>query len=261
MTTSNIYSDNDWKNVKPHIIPEYDKKAYNLIYDHHSHTHYSDGKLTIKQNVEWHIAMGFNALTITDHNNMRHLEKINKIKEEYIEKDILITSGIEWTTTRLHLNFLGVSKWDTRIQYKPKDEKIIDAINKVHDQGGIVVLNHIPWSINEAKYKNHPTRETLLEWGIDFIEIINDDSQPQNAFDQESYDFCGKFKGEIGMLTGSDMHRPDKLLSGGVHGWTLLNLKELTEEALIEELKKKETKILYSKEPFLDPGFHNSEIN
>ncbi len=261
MTISSIYSDNDWKNVKPHIIPEYDRKAYNLIYDHHSHTHYSDGKLTIKQNVEWHIAMGFNALTITDHNNMRHLEKINKIKEEYIEKGILITSGIEWTTIRLHLNFLGVSKWDTRIPYKPKDEKIIDAINKAHDQGGIVVLNHIPWSINEAKYKNHPTRETLFEWGIDFIEIVNDDSQPQNAFDQESYDFCGKHKGEIGTLSGTDMHRPDKLLSGGVHGWTLLNLKELTEEALIEELKKKKTKILYSKEPYLDPGFHNSDIN
>ena len=256
MTISSKYSDNDWKNVKPLVPPDYDKSAYNLIYDHHSHTHYSDGKLSIKQNVEWHIAMGFNALTITDHNNMRHLEKINKIKEEYIEKGILITSGIEWTTTRLHLNFLGVSKWDTRIPYKPKDGKIIDAINKAHDQGGIVVLNHIPWSINEAKYKNHPTRETLLEWGIDFIEIINDDSQPQNAFDQESYDFCKKHKGEIGMLTGSDMHRPDKLLSGGIHGWTLLHLKELTEEALVEELHNKKTKILYSKKPYVDPGFH-----
>ncbi|MBY9011652.1 MAG: CehA/McbA family metallohydrolase [Candidatus Lokiarchaeota archaeon] len=256
MPQPSAYSDDDWKNVKPHILPEYDKRAYNLIYDHHSHTYYSDGKLTIKQNIEWHIAMGFNALTITDHNNMRHLEKIDKIKREYLEKGILIASGVEWTTIRLHLNFLGVSKWDTRVPYKPKDEKIIDAINKVHDQGGVVVLNHIPWSLYEAKYKNHPTRETLLEWGIDYIEIVNDDSQPKNAYDQESYDFCTKHKGEIGMLTGTDMHRPDKLLSGGVHGWTLLNIKELTEEALLEELRKKKTEILYSEEPYLDPGIH-----
>jgi len=253
MPLSSVYSDVDWKNIKPHIIPVYDKNAYNLIYDHHSHTYFSDGVLTIRQNVEWHIAMGFNALTITDHNNMRHLEKINKVKEEYIEKGILITSGIEWTTTRIHLNFLGVSKWDARVSYKPKDEKIIDAINKVHDQGGVVVCNHIPWSLYEAKYKNHPTRETLLEWGIDYIEIVNDDSQPENVFDQESYDFCMEHAGEIGMLTGTDMHKPDGLLSGGVHGWTLLNLKEFTEEALLEELRKKETKILYSEKPYLDP--------
>jgi hypothetical protein len=252
------YSDDDWKNVKPLVPPEYDKRAYNLIYDHHSHTNFSDGKLTIKQNVEWHIAMGFNALTITDHNNMRHFEKISKIKEEYIKKGILITSGIEWTTTRLHLNFLGVSKWDTRIPYKPKDEKIIDAINKAHDQEGIVVLNHIPWSINEAKYKNHPTRETLFEWGIDYIEVVNDDSQPENVFDQESFDFCEEHAREIGMLTGTDMHKPDGLLGGGVHGWTLLNLKDITEASLLDELRKKKTKILYSKEPYLDPGLHKS---
>jgi len=151
MPLSSAYSDEYWKNIKPHILPVYDKNAYNLIYDHHSHTYFSDGVLTIKQNVEWHIAMGFNALTITDHNNMRHLEKIKEVKEDYIEKGILITSGIEWTTTRIHLNFLGVSKWDTRIPYKPKDEKIIDAINRVHDQGGIVVCNHIPWSVKEAQ--------------------------------------------------------------------------------------------------------------
>jgi len=258
MPSSSFYSDDDWKNLKPLKIPEYDINAYNLIYDHHSHTIFSDGALTIKQNVEWHIAMGYNALTITDHNNMRHLEKINKIKDEYNKKGILITSGIEWTTIRLHLNFLGVSKWDTRVPYRPKDEKIIEAIKKVHNQGGIVVCNHIPWSLYEAKYKNHPTRETLLEWGIDYIEIVNDDSLPENVFDQESYDFCVKHNREIGMLTGTDMHRPDKLLSGGVHGWTLLNLKEFTEEALLEELKKKQTKILHSEKPYQDPGLHRS---
>ncbi|NVM46327.1 MAG: CehA/McbA family metallohydrolase [Candidatus Lokiarchaeota archaeon] len=258
MPLSSVYSDDDWKNVKPLKIPKYDMNAYNLIYDHHSHTNYSDGKLTIKQNVEWHIAMGYNALTISDHNNMRHLEKINKIKEDYIKKGILITSGIEWTTNRLHLNFLGVSKWNTRVPYRPKDEKIIETINKVHDQGGIVVCNHIPWSLYEAKYKNHPTRETLLEWGVDYIEIVNDDSLPENVFDQESYDFCTKHNREIGMLTGTDMHSPVKLLSGGVHGWTLLKLKEFTEEALLEELKKKQTKILYSEKPYLDPGLHRS---
>ena len=72
MPLSDSYSDLDWKNIEPHTIPDYDKSAYNVIYDHHSHTYYSDGALTIRQNIEWHIAMGYNALTITDHNNMKY---------------------------------------------------------------------------------------------------------------------------------------------------------------------------------------------
>ena len=250
---SKMYTDNHWKGITPHIPPGYDNTKHNVVFDHHSHTIYSDGKLTIRQNVEWHIAMGFNAIAITDHNNMRYLEKVEEIKQHYAKKGVIMLSGFEWTTIRLHLNFLGISKWDERVPYKPKDDKIIDVINKVHDQDGVVVCNHIPWSIKEANYKNHPSRESLLEWGIDFIEIINDDSLPENVFDQDSYDFCIKHQGELGMLTGTDMHDPHLLASGGVHGWTLLNVKEMTEEALLEELRKKKTEILYSEIPYIDP--------
>ena len=250
---SKIYTDNDWKGITPHIPPGYDNNKYNVVFDHHSHTNYSDGKLTIKQNVEWHIAMGFNAIAITDHNNLRYLEKIEGIKQHYAGKVILL-SGFEWTTVRLHLNILGISKWDERVPYKPKDEKIIDVIDKVHDQDGIVVCNHIPWSTYEAKYKNHPSREKLLDWGVDYIEIVNDDSLPENVYDKESVEFCNKHKGQIGMITGTDMHTPDGLASGGVHGWTLLNVKESTEEALMEELRKKNTEILYSEISFVNPG-------
>lgn len=247
------YNDDDWNGVYPHTPPGYDATKYNLVFDHHSHTNFSDGVLSIKQNVEWHIAMGYNALAITDHNNMRHLERIEEVKEEYAQKGILILSGIEWTTIRIHLNFVGLSKWNERIPYKPKDEKIIDVINKVHDQGGIVVCNHILWSIYEEGYKNHPTREELLDWEVDYIEIVNDDCKPENVFDIESYNFCNNHTGKIGMITGTDMHSPEALASGGVHGWTLLNLMELTEETLMEELWKRKTRILYSKIPYLDP--------
>ena len=121
---------------------------------------------------------------------------------------------------------------------------------------GIEIDFHFNNTLIEAKYKNHPTRENLLEWGVDYIEIVNDDSQPENVFDQESYDFCMKHNGEIGMLTGTDMHKPDGLVSGGVHGWTLLYLKEFTEGALLEDLRKKKTNILYSEKPYLDLGSH-----
>ena len=191
-----------------------------------------------------------------DHNNMLHLEKINDVRAEYRKKNIIILSGIEWTTKRIHLNFLGVPNWNYKINYKPTDDDIIDAINKAHDLEGIVVCNHILWSVNEFNMKTHPTRETLLEWGIDFIEIINDDCKSENVYDHESYDFFSKYKNKVGMITGTDMHKPDGLTSGGVHGWTIMNIKESSEETLMEELRKKNTKILYSKEPYLDPGIH-----
>ncbi|MFW9950350.1 MAG: PHP domain-containing protein [Candidatus Thorarchaeota archaeon] len=254
------YSDDNWKDVIPIVPPGYEKSKHNIIFDQHSHTNYSDGSLTIKQNIEWHIAMGYNALAITDHNNMRHLEKVKDIKKQYFQKGILILSGIEYTTIRFHFNFLGISKWNERIPYKPKDEKIIKCINKVHDEGGIVICNHIPWSLYEEKYKNHPSREKLIEWGVDFIEIVNDDCKPENVYDQESYDFCIHHNGEIGMITGTDMHSPNRLASGGVHGWTLLNLKELTEEALLEQLRNKNTEIIYSKTPYRDMGLRKKSI-
>jgi len=251
-----VYSDNDWKDIIPHIPPGYDNTKYNVVFDQHSHTRFSDGALTIKQNVEWHIAMGYNALAITDHNNMRHLKKIDKVRDEYAEKGFLILSGIEITTNRIHLNLLGVSNWETKISYKTTDYRIIETINKTHDQDGIVVCNHIPWSLYEFKMKTHPSRKTLLDWGIDYIEIINDDSKPENVYDHDSYNFCIKHNNKIGMITGTDMHTPDGLASGGVHGWTLLNNKDFTEEALLEELRKKQIDIIYSKTPYLDPGNH-----
>jgi len=250
------YFDEDWKGIQPLIPPGYNKSKYNVVFDQHSHTHYSDGKLTIKQNVEWHIAMGYNAITITDHNNMKHLEQIDRVRAEYRDKDLIILSGIEWTTTRIHLNFLGVPYWKEKIKHKPSDNQIIEAISKAHELGGIVVCNHIPWSINEFHMKTHPTRETLVEWGIDYFEVVNDDCRPENVFDQESYDFCLRLNRKIGMITGTDMHTPNGLMSGGVHGWTLMNLKEFSDNALIEELRNKNTKILYSIDPHLDPGKH-----
>lgn len=251
-----IYSDDDWNGIKPLIPPKYDKSKYNLIFDQHSHTNYSDGKLTIRQNVEWHIAMGYNALAITDHNNMKHSEQIDKIKTEYRNKEIVILSGIEWTTNRIHLNFLGVPYWKDKIKYKPTDDQIISAISKAHDLGGVVACNHIPWSVNEFHMKSHPSRDTLVEWGIDYFEIVNDDCKPENVYDQESYDLCLHHNGKVGMITGTDMHTPDGLMSGGVHGWTLMNVKIFSEETLLEELKSRRTEILYSKKPYLDPGIH-----
>jgi predicted metal-dependent phosphoesterase TrpH len=250
--TPNFYSDNDWKNVDSITPPGYNESQYNVVLDQHSHTLYSDGALTVKQNIEWHIAMGFNTIIFTDHNTLKNKEDINELQKEY--DNMVFIQGMEYTTNRIHMNFLGISEWNLKIPSTPTDEELQEAINEVHDQGGVVTCNHIPWSLNQAGMDNHPTRQELLDWGVDYIEIVNDDAAPINHYDEESEEFCKE--NDIGMITGSDMHRPDDLESGGIHGWTLINATAFTEEAIMTELRAKDTEILYSSAGYEDPGDH-----
>ena len=165
------YSDDDWKGVDPITPYGYNSSKYNVVLDQHSHTLYSDGVLTARQNIEWHLTMGFNVIFITDHNTLNHKEDVEKLNEEY--DDILVMTGMEYTTHIIHMNFLGIEKWDLDIPNKPTDEELQDAIDEVHDQGGVVTINHLPWSINEAGMEDHPSLDDLYSWGVDYIEIIN----------------------------------------------------------------------------------------
>jgi predicted metal-dependent phosphoesterase TrpH len=254
-----LYSDDSWKDVAPYTAPNWNQTAYKGVLDQHSHTLYSDGKLTVHQNIEWHIAMGFNIVFITDHNNMNNRDDIAAVKAEYLAKGIVVIQGMEWTTARIHMNFLGLKKWELPIPSNPTDDDIQAAIQAAHDQNAVVTCNHIPWSLNQAKMTNHPSREQLLSWGIDYIEIVNDDSAPENMYDEASVKFCEE--NGLGQITGTDMHRPDQLEAGGVHGWTLVNCTELTEEAVMEALRARKTKIIFYENGFVDNGRYESDPN
>ena len=93
------------------------------------------------------------------------------MKEKYKDQIILI-QGIEWTTGRIHMNFLGLSEWDLDIPSMPSDQVIKDAITEAHRQNAVVTVNHIPWSLRVGM-DTHPTRQQLLDWGVDYIEILN----------------------------------------------------------------------------------------
>ena len=61
------YADDSFDEFE-YIVPEAENST--IIFDAHSHTKYSDGILTVEQNVKWHIAHGFNAMVLTDHNTV-----------------------------------------------------------------------------------------------------------------------------------------------------------------------------------------------
>ncbi len=240
-----VYADNEWDDYA--YTPNYNISEYNIVLDHHSHTYYSDGYLSPKQNIQWHIAMGFNAMVLTDHNTLQGIDKIREIARTEFDDKIKVLPGVEWTTDRVHLNLIfppNLTAEDIDVflpsgglfptssyTYTPTDNEIKQIINDTHALGGVVVLNHYPWS--ERFCRNQPSREILLDWGIDYIEVINEDE-----YDQVSVDFCKD--NDLGMITGTDMHYPET-----VYSWTLLKTEEFTEEAIFEQLKSRNASYLY----------------
>jgi len=206
-----------------------------IILDQHSHTLHSDGVLTVRQNILWHIAMGYNAMVLSDHDNIAGKFELDMLRAEFAGQ-ILLILGVELTTDRIHMNFLNIKTWDFfkfLLWDEPTDAEIQEAINYAHAQDAIVTVNHIPWT--ERGTDSHPTRQQLLDWGVDYIEIVND-----YEYDNDSVDWCNRTEG-FGMITGTDMHNP-----GRVYGWTGLNVTEFTIDAVMEQLHDKNTTIYFN---------------
>ena len=234
------YSDNDWDDLQ--YTPSYNQSEWNVLLDGHSHTYYSDGELSPRQNILWHISLGYNAMVLTDHNTFEGVYEIREIARAEFNNSFKVLLGVEWTTDNGHFNLIfppNTTEEDfedlipsTNYASKPSDEEIETVFNKTHNLGGIVVINHVLWS--RAMCKGFPTIDQLDIWGADYIEIINGDE-----YDEESYQYC--LENDLGIITGSDMHIPDKTFS-----WTELKVNEFSEDEIFEQLLKKNTSILYN---------------
>lgn len=233
------YTDSDWEGFS--YVPEYNQTEWNILLDPHSHTYYSDGDLSPRQNILWHISMGFNAMVLTDHNTFEGVEETREIARTEFNDTIKVFVGMEWTTDRLHMNIIlppdiTAEEYEPLVTfnsyaYTPTDQEIQQIISSTHDLGGVIIVNHIPWSQDYCT--NHPTSQQLADWGIDFIEVINEE-----VFDNESYYFC--LDNGLGMLAGTDMHIPEP-----VYAWTTLNVTEFTEEAIFTQLKTRQTGMIF----------------
>lgn len=240
------YLTEDWTSYggpRP-FSPKNSTSDWNILLDSHSHTRYSDGYLTPEQNLLWHITMGYNAMVLTDHNSFQGSEEIRQIARSLYNDTIKVLIGTEWTTRRVHLNLIlppNVTNYDhlTPPGWSVSDDEIQTIIQETHNLGGLIIANHIPWS--ETHCENTPTREELLSWGVDYIEIVN-----ENIYDEISYEFCQIH--DLGMITGTDMHFPDSIF-----GWTILNTTEFTEEAIFQQLVNRQTQIIFNATGVLDP--------
>lgn len=240
-TTYYNYTDTDWENFS--YTPRYNESNWNILLDGHSHTQFSDGSLTPRQNILWHHSLGYNAIVITDHNTFAGAEEAREIARTELNDTIKVLIGVEWTTARCHLdliippsiqkeNYSKLLDAKKGIAYSPTDEEMQNIISETHNLGGLVVVNHFLWS--EEFLIDHPSRQQYHDWGADYIEVIN-----ENAPDSTSIEFC-KNSG-LGIITGTDMHQP-----GPVYSWTTINVTEFTEEAIFSELMERDTYYIFN---------------
>jgi predicted metal-dependent phosphoesterase TrpH len=251
------YRNEDWDDESMYYAPNIDKTKWNITLDTHSHTSAYEGKLTVKQNILYHLSVGFNACVITEHNTFRNIDKVLKIKEMYKDQ-IVVIPGLEYTTSRVHMCFIGITEWDCdSIPSFPTDEEIKEAIEKVHKLGGVVSVCHYPWSTwgENPRMPDHPTREQMLSWGVDLIECASwgDDI---SLFDLESYEFAQSHP-NISPCAGTDTHDPYKEI---ICGWTVLKTKEFSQEAIMEELRKHKTDVVFEYQGRQYPIIHAENV-
>ncbi|ORZ37172.1 hypothetical protein BCR44DRAFT_67048 [Catenaria anguillulae PL171] len=220
-----------------------------LVADLHAHTTVSDGRLSPKELLRSAIAQGFNVIAVTDHNTVeggRRAAALAANDPEFKGK-ILVLPGVEYTCCRIHMNLIGINETIAPKAAFPTDEDIKQAIRRTHELGGIAIVNHIPWSLTQqtgyetTRIQNHPTRQQLVEWGIDGIEVVNGDildyvsvqfsAQPNSKVPlrRNSTDApapaapdtpAGDAKvADLILITGTDTHFP-----GSIYSWNLIDI-------------------------------------
>ncbi|MCL2517949.1 MAG: CehA/McbA family metallohydrolase [Oscillospiraceae bacterium] len=127
----------------------------------HTHTTQSDGKLTPEETQKLHRDNGYDFIAITDH---------WKPTETGNDHDILRITGCEYHTGEnviegiYHIVGIGMTKpVTTNINSLSPAQDLIDAVNNA---GGIAVLAHPVWSMND-------TSEIKKLTGLSGVEIFN----------------------------------------------------------------------------------------
>ncbi|KAJ2374945.1 hypothetical protein H4S02_008382 [Coemansia sp. RSA 2611] len=245
----------DWvTNPRDHLVPvdpEYNN--FNVLLDGHAHTTVSDGRLTPEQLVEYSIAQGFNAVIVTDHNTVAGGLRAESYAKRKYPGRFVVVPGMEYSNCRIHMNFIDLNTTvSVGNRAFPSDDNIKQAIAKVHELGGLVIVNHIPWSnhsqdrIQAPRLVNHPSIQSLVDWGVDGFEIAN-----QGTFDLPTYQYMLAQRTEIRrntvdppapliFMTGSDVHTP-----GSAYAWTVLRAANLTKEAIMKEIRHARTSFLF----------------
>lgn len=212
-----------------------------LLCDLHTHTTWSDGKLTVAEMVDFYGQRGFDCLCITDHLcdpkrllgklvNMTGLvippgeveayfEDIEREKKRaWAKYDLLLMRGVEFNkdgyTPKTSTHLLGV---DLKQPIDPSLD-IKELIAEIHAQGGLAVASH------PHEMKSEWGKDTLYLWEhvdeyaplIDAWEVANRD---------DIFNPVGLKK--LPFIANSDFHKPKH-----IHSWKTMLYCEKEAEAI-----------------------------
>jgi len=164
-----------------------------LKIDLHVHTCYSeDATITPKEVVYFAKKSGLDGVAVTDHNTLKGALKLAK------NRQLLIIPGIEVETRRGHVLALGIK---TSI---PSELNMAEAIQRIHDAGGIAVLAH-----PAVVFKTGLGQMINPSVNLDAVEVINSASFP---FVLSTYLSC-KLASRLSLpqTAGSDAHHASEI--------------------------------------------------
>lgn len=217
-------------------------EPFSLI-EAHSHTTVSDGSMSPSQLVDWAMAYGFDAIFVTDHNDINGGKQAKQFAE-HNHLPIVVVPGIEYTCCRIHMNLIGINETIAPTSSWPTDVELKEVIQTVHNQGGLVFVNHIPWSTRteygrgEPVLPHHPSRDDLLLWGVDGFE-----SHSEGILDLPTLRFSEKHN--LPLYAGTDVHNTYDVPTA----WTVLPIdrRDLSQDTIIEQFKLAQTNM------YIDP--------
>lgn len=212
-----------------------------LLCDLHTHTTWSDGKLSVSEIVDFYGQRGFDCLSITDHlcDPKRLLGKLVNLtglvippgelaayfeeieyekKRAWAKYDLLLMTGVEFNkdgyTPKTSTHLLGV---DLKQPIDPSLD-IKQLIAEIHAQGGLAVASHpheikSEWGKNTLYLWEHVEEYTPL---IDAWEVANRD---------DIFNPVGLKK--LPFIANSDFHKPKH-----IHSWKTVLYCEKEAEAI-----------------------------
>jgi len=187
--------------------------------DLHVHSVYSsDGKASLLELFKQARKIGLNGFALTDHNEIRGIEKARKVGKDFPE--VLFVPGVEVTTAEGHILALNVE------EVIPTFLPISETVEKIHALGGIAVAAH-PYRLWSGIGEKAVLENIEI---FDAIEVFN----ARNLFagNRKSQELAKKTgKAETG---GSDCHIVRELAAG----YTLFKNPLSSAEDVVEEILK-----------------------
>lgn len=173
--------------------------------DFHTHSVYSDGKMTREENIEMAKSMGLSLFSPTEH-NFNH--------NSFPKSDILIIEGTEITSSYGHINlfFTNESVFNKfSLEILNTEEGLFNILDYIKDE--IYSINHAFMESYEFLVGDYKLEE------LKFIEIINDPTYTTSKDAMEkalkAWDIMLKNGYKVYGIGGSDSHlRPDEKYEG-----------------------------------------------